>query len=118
MEIETKLLVGSDGINSSIKRLAGISHYGWQYRQKAIVCTMKVDGISQNTTAYQIYHDGNVLALLPLWDNYLSLVWSVGLPDFQYLIKLSDQQFKDKLNNVIRNSNHNMRTKRNYLEIP
>lgn len=43
---------------------------------------MKVDQMTDNTSAYQIYHDGNVLALLPLWDNYLSLVWSVGLPDF------------------------------------
>jgi 2-octaprenyl-3-methyl-6-methoxy-1,4-benzoquinol hydroxylase len=76
------LLVGSDGIGSSIKRLAGIGHYGWQYRQKAIVCTMRINEHVNNTSAYQIYHDSNVLALLPLWDNYVSLVWSLALPDF------------------------------------
>lgn len=81
-QFQTKLLVGSDGITSNIKRLSGISHYGWQYRQKAIVCTMRIDSTFDNTAAYQIYHDGNVLAVLPLWDSYVSLVWSLGLPDF------------------------------------
>lgn len=82
--------MGSDGITSSIKRLAGIPHYGWQYRQKAIVCTMKIDEGIINTAANQIYHDSNVLAILPLWDNYVSLVWSLGLPDFDYLMSLKD----------------------------
>lgn len=83
--------MGSDGITSHIKRLAGIPHYGWQYRQKAIACTMRIDSRYDNTSAYQIYHDGNVLALLPLWDNYVSLVWSLAVPDFEYLIKIPDQ---------------------------
>jgi 2-polyprenyl-6-methoxyphenol hydroxylase-like FAD-dependent oxidoreductase len=74
--------VGSDGITSNIKKLAGISHYGWQYRQRGIVCTMKINNPKDNNMAYQIYHDGNVLALLPLWNDYVSLVWSVGIPDF------------------------------------
>jgi 2-polyprenyl-6-methoxyphenol hydroxylase-like FAD-dependent oxidoreductase len=81
-QIEAKLLIGSDGIASNIKRLAGIPHYGWQYRQRAIVCTMAIDPQHLNISAFQIYHDGNVLAILPLWDNYVSLVWSLGLPDF------------------------------------
>lgn len=80
--ISTELLVGSDGNRSRVKELAGIHTYGWQYRQKAIVCTMQIDSSLQNQSGYQIYHDGNVLAILPLWKNYVSLVWSLGLPDF------------------------------------
>ena len=38
--IQTKLLVGSDGNRSRVKELAGISTYGWNYRQKAIACTL------------------------------------------------------------------------------
>ena len=87
---QSKLIVGSDGNKSKIKELAGINTYGWAYRQRGIVCTMKINKNIPNYTGYQIYHDKNVLALLPLWDNYVSLVWSVGIPDFEYLMKLND----------------------------
>lgn len=77
------MLVGSDGVTSNVKKLADIPHYGWSYRQKAIVCTMKIDNTNiENNSGYQIYHDGSVLAILPLWDNYVSLVWSLSLADF------------------------------------
>lgn len=68
--------------------------------------------------AHQIYHDGNVLALLPLWNDYVSLVWSVGIPDFQYLMNLDDGTFRKTLNNVIGNSNYYLKNKANYVEVP
>ena len=40
-----------------------------------IVCTLKLDKNIQ--TAFQKYYAGNVLAILPLWDQYASIVWSV-----------------------------------------
>lgn len=36
-EIETQLLVGSDGNNSAVKKLAGIQTRGWSHNQRAIV---------------------------------------------------------------------------------
>lgn len=68
--------------------------------------------------AHQIYHDGNVLALLPLWNDYVSLVWSVGIPDFEYLMNLDDGTFRKTLNNVIGNSNYYLKNKANYVEVP
>lgn len=79
---------------------------------------MKINQNIPNFTGYQIYHDRNVLALLPLWDNYVSLVWSVGIPDFEYLMKLNDQEFQSRLNNVIRNSNISMKNQNKYITIP
>ena len=77
-----------------------------------------MDKSFENTAAYQIYHDGNVMAFLPLWDNYISLVWSLGLPDFEYLIKADDQEFKTKLNNVVRNCNRELSSKSGYKNLP
>jgi len=37
---------------------------------------------TSNNSAYQIYHDGNILGFLPLWKNYVSIVWSLQIPDF------------------------------------
>ena len=79
---------------------------------------MKIQSHINNTSAYQIYHEGNVLAILPLWDNYVSLVWSLGLPDFEYLSQAADEVFKNKLNNVINNSNKYLRLKAGYVQIP
>jgi len=80
----TELLVGSDGNKSKVKELSHIPTYGWSYRQKAIVCTFKINETlkEKNTSGYQIYYEGNVFAILPLWDNYVSIVWSLGIPDF------------------------------------
>lgn len=74
----TKLLVGSDGNRSMVKETSKINTYGWSYNQMGIVCTLKLD--RSITTAYQRYRDGNVLAILPLWENYASIVWSVETP--------------------------------------
>lgn len=56
---------------------------------------------SNNNYAHQIYHNGNVLAILPLWNNYVSIVWSLQIPDFQNAIQLSDTSFIDALNDII-----------------
>jgi 2-octaprenyl-6-methoxyphenol hydroxylase len=79
--IPSQLLVGSDGNKSKVKELSRVATYGWSYRQRAIVCTMKVEE-SNLKIGQQIYHEGNTLAFLPLWDNYVSLVWSLKLPEF------------------------------------
>jgi 2-polyprenyl-6-methoxyphenol hydroxylase-like FAD-dependent oxidoreductase len=108
--ISTKLLVGSDGNKSKVKELSKIPTYGWSYRQKAIACTLSVEGLSEedNTSAYQIYHDSNILGILPLWKNYISIVWSLQLPDYEHAMQLEDDKFIGSLNSLISqiNSTH------------
>jgi hypothetical protein len=59
--------VGSDGNKSIVKELSKIATYGWTYRQRAIVCTLKIEGATNIDYAHQIYYEGNILAILPLW---------------------------------------------------
>lgn len=94
------MLVGSDGNKSKVKELGKIRSYGWSYNQMGIVCTLKL--ANPITTAYQKYYHKNVLALLPLWDNYASIVWSAETPLYNYLIKLPNEEFKKELSEEMR----------------
>lgn len=63
-----------------------------------MVCTLKLN--KSIDTAFQKYYDKNVLAVLPLWNDYASIVWSVENPFFAYLKDLTDKEFKEELVNA------------------
>ena len=72
--IEADLIVGSDGEKSKTREEYGIKASGFSYEQSGVVCT--VSSIRPNTIAFQRFMKTGPLALLPLWDNYSSIVWS------------------------------------------
>ena len=74
-QINAQLLVGADGSNSKIRQLSGIERYGWSYQQKALVATIKPEKPHQNT-AWQRFLPEGPLALLPLRDGLISIVWT------------------------------------------
>ncbi len=73
-EIQSHLVVGADGANSLVRRLAGIGTSGWQYRQSCMLITVETDTAQQDTTWQQFFPSGP-RAFLPLFDNWASLVW-------------------------------------------
>ena len=112
--------MGSDGNKSKVKELSRIPTYGWNYRQKAIACTLKISEELKdyNKSGYQIYYEGNVFAFLPLWDNYISIVWSLGIPDFEHFMGQSDDEFFSSINTLIENSNQTLKNQKGYKPIP
>ncbi len=72
--IEADLIVGSDGEKSKTREEYGIKATGFSYGQSGLVCT--VSSFTPNTIAFQRFMKTGPLALLPLWDNYSSIVWS------------------------------------------
>ena len=91
------LLVAADGRNSSLRHAAGISVSKCNYAQKALVTTFK-HALPHDGVAHQIFYVGGPLALLPLTENRMSLVWSdkaaaidaaMELPDAAFLSELS-----------------------------
>lgn len=101
-KISSRLVIGADGGNSSVRRLANISTYGWSYGQEAIVGTLKVENDPGNGfTAYQRYLPSGPLALLPLWNGYYSLVWSLPVSEAKRLQALSNDKFLKILNDVL-----------------
>jgi len=92
----TRLLVGADGANSSVRQFAGIEKTGWSYEQTAIVATVKTEKHHDYTAAQRFLSTGP-LAFLPLVDGLSSIVWSADTAAAEDLLALDDQAFCEQL---------------------
>ena len=91
-QIRALLLVGADGSNSKIRQLSGISDYGWEYQQKALVATVRPEKPHQNT-AWQRFLPEGPLALLPLRDGLVSIVWTSESATTEANLNVSNLEF-------------------------
>ncbi len=76
-EIDARLAVAADGADSRLRELAGIATEVWPYREQGVVSNFHCE-ISSRGSAFQWFRDDGVLALLPLPDNQVSMVWSTA----------------------------------------
>lgn len=91
--LQARLVVGADGAQSAVRRLAPLSMTEWDYGQKAIVCTVRTEK-PHDRTARQIFLKTGPLALLPLPDPHLcSIVWSAGHARADSLLAMDDAAF-------------------------
>lgn len=102
-KIRTSLLIGSDGPNSFIRQNARFNITKWDYDQVAIVGTVKLSEKAKNETAWQRFLSTGPIALLPLNDEYSSLVWSIKKPLAKELLELSNEEFASRVNNAFIN---------------
>lgn len=73
--LRCRLLVGADGAESRVRELAGLRTRRHEYRQAAVVAHLHTS-IGHGATARQRFLADGPLALLPLADGRVSLVWS------------------------------------------
>ena len=95
-QFNAALLVGADGANSKIRQISGIEDYGWEYQQKALVATVKPEKSHQNT-AWQRFLPEGPLALLPIRDGLISIVWTSATDTTEANLKLDETSFCDAL---------------------
>jgi ubiquinone biosynthesis monooxygenase Coq6 len=107
--IAARLLIGADGVNSPVRKYAGIAKLGWDYDRHGVVATLTIDGSSdsllKNTiTAYQRFLPalGGPIALLPFPNNHISLVWSTTPQNASYLKSLPADAFISMVNAAFR----------------
>jgi ubiquinone biosynthesis monooxygenase Coq6 len=98
VNLKTRLLVGADGYQSIVRKNCKFSTTGWSYNQIAIVASVEHSKNIHNLTAWQRFLPTGPLALLPMFENYSSIVWSTTLSDSHYLLSLSNDNFVKKLN--------------------
>lgn len=94
--LRADLLIAADGRNSFVRQQVGITAKSWSYDQVAFV-THLLPEIPHASTAWQRFLRSGPLALLPLLDGRVSLVWSTT-PDEAHDAKLmSDDDLSDLL---------------------
>lgn len=80
--LAARLLVGADGLNSPVRKFAGIETRGWDYDRHGVVATVKLSTSEQQSTsstkatAYQRFLPSGPIALLALPNGFATLVWT------------------------------------------
>jgi len=95
-EFRAGLVVGADGPESAVRRAAGIDARGWDYGQRAVVAHLAPE-LPHGATAFQRFLDTGPLALLPLADGRVSLVWSTLPERAEELVGCPDDEFAGRV---------------------
>lgn len=90
--LNTKLLVVADGSASLTCELADLNAKVDDYEQQAVIATLTMDAAPERTAWERFTADGP-LALLPLGENSLSLVYTVPQARGNSVMALDDQAF-------------------------
>ncbi|WP_370164344.1 FAD-dependent oxidoreductase [Marisediminitalea sp.] len=89
-------LIGADGAESQVRQAAGIGISGWQYQQQAMGITVQFDEPVDGITWQQFTPQGP-RALLPMHENFASLIW-YDMPDvLKDLKRQSNAQIKESI---------------------
>jgi 2-octaprenyl-6-methoxyphenol hydroxylase len=73
--IETRLLVASDGRGSPLRAAQGLQVLNWRYRQTAITFNIAHE-LPHHGVAHEIFYPDGPFAILPMRDNHASIVWT------------------------------------------
>jgi 2-octaprenylphenol hydroxylase len=95
-EFRASLVVGADGAESAVRRMAGIDTRGWDYGQRAVVTHLASEK-PHGATARQRFLDTGPLALLPLADGRSSLVWSTLPEQADELTRCPEEAFAERV---------------------
>jgi 2-octaprenyl-3-methyl-6-methoxy-1,4-benzoquinol hydroxylase len=90
--ITTRLLVGADGAQSTVRQIANIEMERTPYPQHALVATVKTH-LPQQDITWQRFQPTGPEALLPLCGSYASMVWYHTEEEVKRLRGLSDAEF-------------------------
>jgi 2-octaprenylphenol hydroxylase len=91
-----KLLVGADGAASKVGAVAAIERSQQSYQQQGLVCNVSTSESHQHT-AWQCFMPTGPLALLPLYNNQSSIVWSLDDAVAKQYMALDDASFRQVL---------------------
>lgn len=69
-----RLVIGADGANSQVRKLAGIGICGWNYAQSCMLISVQCEQDAGDCT-WQHFTPAGPRAFLPLFERWASLVW-------------------------------------------
>ncbi|KVL09320.1 UbiH/UbiF family hydroxylase [Burkholderia sp. MSMB1826] len=97
--LEADLVVGADGAHSWVRSQMGARVERRDYRQTGVVANFKAS-LPHRETAYQWFREGEIVALLPLPDGHVSLVWSAHTAHADALLALDPAQLAAEVERV------------------
>lgn len=97
--LEADLVVGADGAHSWVRAQIGSKMNRRDYRQTGVVANFKAEK-PHSETAYQWFKDGEIVALLPMPDGHVSLVWSARTEHAEQLVALDPAQLAAEVERV------------------
>ena len=90
-DVQAKLVVGADGGNSWVRQQADMDATATPYQQHAVVANFSTE-IPHRSTAFQWFQADGILALLPLPQQQVSMVWSVNTEKSEALLHLPHEE--------------------------
>jgi len=94
--LRASLLISAEGRQSPLRDRMAIRARNWDYRQTAIVTTVR-HAADHGGTAYERFYPGGPFAILPLPDRRSSIVWCEPPDLARAIMKLSDIAFDAEL---------------------
>ncbi|MCU7842568.1 MAG: 2-octaprenyl-6-methoxyphenyl hydroxylase [Candidatus Thiodiazotropha sp. (ex Monitilora ramsayi)] len=95
-QVSAKLLVAADGGDSQVRAMLSIPLKEQGYDQTAIIANLTTSK-SHDGVAYERFTDSGPLAMLPMTEARVSMVWTARDEQVDDLMSLTDQAFLDRL---------------------
>lgn len=96
LTLSTRLLVGADGVNSSVRRFLNIGQEVRDYKQTAFVTLVRPD-IDPAGFAFERFTATGPLAVLPTLGGCCSVVWTQTAAEAERIATLNDEGFLARL---------------------
>jgi len=90
--LEALLIIAADSRFSATRRMMGISTSMLDFGRTCIVCTMSAE-LPHHETAYECFHFDRTLAVLPLNNNQVSIVITLGSEESAQVLEMSKEAF-------------------------
>ncbi len=95
-EVGAKLVVAADGARSMLRESAGVTSESWDYEQVALTTNVFTQRFHDHV-AYERFTSAGPLALLPMSDGRLGLIWTFAKNEIGAIAECSDQAFLARL---------------------
>ncbi len=94
--LSAPLVVSADSRFSETRRQMGVGAHMQDFSRTAIVCRMEHE-FSHEQTAFECFHYGKTMALLPMTGNLSSVVITISSQKSGVLLDMSDEEFDEKI---------------------
>jgi len=90
------LVVAADGPDSPSRHALGIQQWQWAYQQRCLTAQMQLRGAGAHQ-AWELFRPEGPMALLPLGQDRVQVVWSAGANRCRQLESIGGDAFLDRL---------------------